>query len=160
MQVWSLLGWLDVMNSEYAWKLGNIFPNVNCFINFPCLEGKQLLVTLCYRKMAFTDAGKTCVLLDRVRVWLLLVLLAAATAPPPQPIPLPFSDVAVLCKPSDLVFQLCNMNNCNTPRTSCIPSPRNALGICLSLVCCVFVWSILSTWASPIKDCLFLGLKA
>lgn len=81
--------------------------------------------------------AETCGLLDRAGAWLLPVLLAAATAPPPQPIPLSFSIVAVLCKPSDLVFQLCNMNNCNTRRTSCIPSPWNAFGICLSLVCCV-----------------------
>lgn len=36
---------------------------------------------------------------------------------------LSFTNVAVLCKSSDLVFQLCNTNNHNLWWTSCIPPP-------------------------------------
>lgn len=72
--------------------------------------------------------AQPCSSLDRARTrspcqgWV-TVFLAAASSSRWQMTRflLSFSNVAVLCKSSDLVFQLCNMNNRNMWQTSCIP---------------------------------------
>lgn len=125
MQVWNLSCSSGVVKGEYAWKLDN----------FPTAHYKPALLKTVF--WCFSPIVKwhfcpllTRGLLDRARTrspgrGRVMLFLAAARSSRWQRTPffLSFSNVAVLCKSSDLVFQLCNMNSRNTWRTSCIPPP-------------------------------------